>query len=584
MSRQGDGRHSFRRTVACAVTLASSGLAFAGTAYSPSDADRAFTQLREEVPGLRANWNFDTGFPTFIFGKPIRLFGVPQTDADYEAAARQFVDAFSGLFGCDSSILVTTDVHHLKLSKIGTSDKVAVNFAQQVGGVEVKGGNIAILFNADGAIVGIENNAIANAGEVDVVPTLSAEAAQMIARNAFGQPGRVLGVEFAVVRDERSIGGSAAWLVELLGGFDAAKRLPVQEKFYVDATDGTILRRENMIHTFVDLLGETRQWCTPGTLPDRSSNPTAKFLLSRGDVDSAVGNTDTDTGGQWTITYSGTAVQSVTWAFGSNSTYAHVDDQGGSDFTRSKNVTPGVKDYTGLNNPSPTQYNTAEMNAQRNGVLFREWVKSIDSSDTKMDFKQRLNVNINSSCNAYYNGTSTNYYRKAGGCENTCYSTVVGHEVGHWANDKYSSGNGSDGFGEGAADTWAMYIYDTPIVGEDFFTNGGDIRNGNNNRQYCGSCGAGCYGQVHTDGEVMMGAFWKMRDKLNITHGDATGDLIADTLYHAWFVSYNATTICDTNETQILTLDDDNGNIDDGTPNSNDIEAAFEQQGYPGYY
>jgi hypothetical protein len=436
MSRQGDGRHSFRRTVACAVTLASSGLAFAGTAYSPSDADRAFTQLREEVPGLRANWNFDTGFPTFIFGKPIRLFGVPQTDADYEAAARQFVDAFSGLFGCDSSILVTTDVHHLKLSKIGTSDKVAVNFAQQVGGVEVKGGNIAILFNADGAIVGIENNAIANAGEVDVVPTLSAEAAQMIARNAFGQPGRVLGVEFAVVRDERSIGGSAAWLVELLGGFDAAKRLPVQEKFYVDATDGTILRRENMIHTFVDLLGETRQWCTPGTLPDRSSNPTAKFLLSRGDVDSAVGNTDTDTGGQWTITYSGTAVQSVTWAFGSNSTYAHVDDQGGSDFTRSKNVTPGVKDYTGLNNPSPTQYNTAEMNAQRNGVLFREWVKSIDSSDTKMDFKQRLNVNINSSCNAYYNGTSTNYYRKAGGCENTCYSTVVGHEVGHWANDK----------------------------------------------------------------------------------------------------------------------------------------------------
>jgi hypothetical protein len=129
-----------------------------------------------------------------------------------------------------------------------------------------------------------------------------------------------------------------------------------------------------------------------------------------------------------------------------------------------------------------------------------------------------------------------------------------------------------------------MYIYDTPIVGEDFFTNGGDIRNGNNNRQYCGSCGAGCYGQVHTDGEVMMGAFWKMRDKLNITHGDATGDLIADTLYHAWFVSYNATTICDTNETQILTLDDDNGNIDDGTPNSNDIEAAFEQQGYPGYY
>lgn len=583
MRRMGEGRSVGRRGVACALTLASTGMAFAGSGFSPSDADQAFTQLRAEVPGLRANWDFESGFPTFIFGKPIRLFGVPQSDADYEAAARQFIDAFPGLFGCDSSDLVTTLVHHLQLAKIGTTDKVAVNFAQQVGGVDVKGGSIAILFNADGAIVGIENHAVANASAVDIVPTVSADAAQVIARNAFGRAGRVLGVEFAVVRDERKIGGSAVWMVELLGGFDPVANLPVQEKFYVDAKDGSVLRRENMIHTITDLTGETRQWCTPGTLPDTSGNPTQKFLLSRGDVNSGVGNTDTDTAGQWTITYSGTATQTVTWTFSNASTYAHVDDQGGSDFTRSKSVTPGVKDYTGINT-SPTQYNTAEMNAQRNGVLFREWVKTLDSADTKMDFLQRLNVNQNSSCNAYYNGTSTNYYRAGGGCNNTCYSTVVAHEVGHWANDKYGSGNGSDGFGEGAADAFAMYIFDTPIVGEDFFTSGGDIRNGNNTRQYCGSCGAGCYGEVHADGEVLMGAFWKVRDNLNITLGDASGDLVADTLYHAWFTGYNANKICDTNETQILTLDDDNGNIDDGTPHSTDIENGFEAQGYPGYY
>jgi hypothetical protein len=57
-------------------------------------------------------------------------------------------------------------------------------------------------------------------------------------------------------------------------------------------------------------------------------------------------------------------VQSVTWIFDANSLYAQVDDQGGSDFTKSKSVTPGVKDYSGLN-ISPTEYNTAEMNAQR---------------------------------------------------------------------------------------------------------------------------------------------------------------------------------------------------------------------------
>ena len=584
MTRQGEGRRSWRRGLACAITLASTGMAFADTNYTPADADAAFDLLRAEVPGLRANWDFSSGYPTFIFGKPIRLFGVPQTDADHEAAARQLIDAFPGLFGCDSSSLVTDEVKRIRLEHLGTTNKVAVVFTQWVDGIAVKGGNAAVLFNADGAIVGIENHLMANADGVDVVPTLGEDEAQMRAMNAFGRPARVTNVEFAVVAHPTLNGhGVAAWLIELDGGFDASKQLPILETIWVDAEQGTILRRENMIHTFTDLTGETRQWATPGTKPDTVSNPVARNMLGRGDVSSPVGNTDTDMNGQWTITYSGSAVQTITWNFGSQSTWAHVDDQAGADYVKTKSVTPGIKDYTGLNQ-DPTQYNTAEQNAQKHGVLFREWVVGLDPTDTRMNFKQRLNVNQNSTCNAFYNGSSTNYYRMGGGCNNTCYSTVVGHETGHWANDRYNSGNGGDGFGEGAADTWAMYIYDTPIVGDDFFTNGGDIRNGNNNRQYCGSCGSGCHGGVHAGGEVLMGAFWKVRANLNTTHGDAAGDLIADTLFHAWFVSYNATQICDTNETQILTLDDDNGNISDGTPHYLDIEAGFEAQGFPGNY
>lgn len=582
MNRQGDGRTEWRRGLACAIALGSSGVAFAG-GYDASDADQAFAMLRDEVPGLRASWDFDRGVPSFVFGKPIRLFGVPQGDAEHDAAARLLVDTFPGLFGFDSSVLVTDFVKQVRLSQIGTTDKVAVNFSQQVNGVPVKGGNIAVLFNADGAIVGIENNGLPNVGEIDVAPAIGEAEAQALAMREFGRPARVVGVEFMIVPNWTGSAGRLAWLVELDGGMDPSIELPVHEKIHVDAQQGTILRRENMIHTVVDLKGETRQWATPGTLPDVSYNTIQRFLLGRGDVNSAVGNTDTDMNGQWLIPYSGGSNQTVTWAFGSSSTYAHVDDQGGADFTKSKSVSPTKFDYTGLNQ-SPTEYNTAEMNAQRHAVIFREWVVTLDPSDTLMNFKQRLNVNQNSSCNAYYNGSSTNYYRKKSSCNNTCYSTVIAHETGHWANDRYGSGNGSDGFGEGAADTWAMYIYDTPIVGEDFYTNGGDIRNGNNNRQYCGSCGSTCHGGVHAGGEVLMGAFWKVRVELNNTHGDATGDLIADTLYHSWFTAYNAKTICDTNETQILTLDDDNGDIDDGTPNSVDIEQGFEAQGYPGYY
>jgi len=588
MNRKGVGRGAWRFALAGGLTLATTSLAVAQGTHDPDRgaqaADDDFALLRAEVPGLRAHWDFERGVPDFIFGRPIRLFDPPQDDAQYDATARRFVDLFPGLFGFDSSVLATDQVKHLELSTIGTTDKVAVGFSQWVGGLPVKGGNVAFLFNADGAIVGIENNGLPGVAELDVAPSISESQATVLAMAAFGHPGaRVLGVEIAIVADAAGARGALAWIVELGGLWDDAARLPLQRKFEVDAHAGTVIRSTNSIHTVTDLFGNTSIWATPGTLPDTTSNPVAKFKYQRGDVKSPVGNSVTDLKGEWRITYSGSSAQTVTWSFSSSSTYAWVDDQGGGDYTKSKSITPGVKNWTGLNQV-PSQYNTAEMNAQRNGVLFREWVVALDPNDTTMDFRQRLNVNINSTCNAYYNGSSTNYYRKGGGCNNTCYSTVVAHEVGHWANDKYSSGNGSDGFGEGAADTWAMYIYDTPIVGEDFFTNGGDIRDGRNQRQYCGSCGAGCYGGVHADGEVLMGALWKVRDHLNTTLGDAAGDAVADSLYLRWFQAYNATKICDTNETQILTLDDDDGDITNGTPHSDDIEAGFEDQGYPGIY
>ena len=61
---------------------------------------------------------------------------------------------------------------------------------------------------------------------------------------------------------------------------------------------------------------------------------------------------------------------------------------------------------------------------------------------------------------------------------NTAYSTVVVHEMGHWMNDRYGSGNGGDGFGEGNADNFATYITDQPIVGEDFCGTGCHVRDG----------------------------------------------------------------------------------------------------------
>ena len=578
MTKKGVGRKRIGGAFAGALALLS-----AASPARANDSDAAFRALRAEVPGLRADWNFESGYPEFIYGKPIRLFGVPADDAGYESAARQFVDAYPELFGYDSSVLATDFVKHVALSRIGTTDKTAVQFSQWVEGLPVKNGTLNVLFNADGAIVGIENRGLADVAGLDVNASVTDAEATRTAMAAFADPlAKVIHLEIAIVGDPLRHAPKLAWIVELLGS-TGADGLPHQERFQVDAHGGRVLRRENTICTFTDVIGDTDAWVNVGEDPYKGPGSLVNLPAWWMHATSGVGNDETDQAGAFDISYGGSSAQTVTFRWSSSAKYTWVTNQAGADYVKSKIFTPG--NFANLTHNIPgNEYPTAQFNAAYQGVVFREWIRALDASDNVMDFRQHLNVNINSSCNAYYDGSSTNYYRQQGGCANTAYTTVVWHETGHWANDKYSSGNGPDGFGEGTADTWAMYIMDSPVVGKDFCGNGCNVRDGRNGRQYCGWCGAGCYGEVHADGEVIMGALWKVRDHLDTTNGDAAGDLIADTIFHSWYVTYNAYRICKANLTQWLTLDDDNGNLADGTPHSSDINQGYVDQGFPSYY
>ena len=137
--------------------------------------------------------------------------------------------------------------------------------------------------------------------------------------------------------------------------------------------------------------------------------------------------------------------------------------------------------------------------------------------------------------------------------------------------------------GEGNADVWAMYVYDEPIVGMDFAGPGNHIRDGRNTMAFCGDSNPGCYNGVHANGLPWMGVAWKIRRNLNTTHGDALGDMIADSLFVGWMNSFDQTEIRSIIETQWLTLDDDDGDIDNGTPNYDDIDGAFREQEWPGF-
>ncbi len=78
-----------------------------------------------------------------------------------------------------------------------------------------------------------------------------------------------------------------------------------------------------------------------------------------------------------------------------------------------------------------------------------------------------------------------------------------------------------------------------------------------------------------------MGAAWKIR--ANLVSSLPNGADVANLLFNSWMNGFNQGQISPVIETQWLTLDDDDGNINNGSPNYGDIDAGFLAQGFPGF-
>jgi hypothetical protein len=525
----------------------------------------------------------ETGWVELIAGGEARAPIAPTTEADWYSLALGFVQATADLHGVEAATLVPSSWSYLPLAEAGTTDKIAVGLRQAVGGVPVDGGTVDLLFTVDGNLLALHSRALPSLGALDLVPRLTTLEASKRAEQVFtervqqaptesGDPELVL----AQVLDQGRRQPRLAWAVELY--WRSVDAVPEGWCFLLDANTGALLSAGDLVHDF-DVGGTVSTKATPGVLPDSGSNlPTtqpAPYLR----VTSSAGTVYTNASGAFNFPgVNGPLNVTVEYV----GLYNDVRNQAGSDYTLTVSASTGQGNQIVMN-PSPTELVTAQANAYLHVGRLRDWIRSVNSADSHGDFQAISNPNIASTCNAYYDGVSVNFYRSGGGCANTAYTTVVVHEMGHWMNDLYFTGNGSDGMGEGNADVWAMYGYDDPIVGKDFCGSGCNVRDGNNTRQFCGDANGGCYGEVHADGEVWMGAAWKIRRNLDTSLGNSAGDAAANTLFLGWMNGYNQTQIKSIIEVQWLTLDDNNGNIDDGTPHYLDIDSAFREQGFPGY-
>lgn len=548
-----------------AAVVALSGWAQAG---SPGFAD-----LRREFPGAQRLGD--------AHGL-VSIFGVPMTGGETpDAAVQAWLGAHADALGAGVPELVVHRVNDISFGKF-----TGYAFTQAMDGVPVEfAGARVLVHNGLNRVVLVTSRLASRPAHGFRPDRVSASSAVLAVRAMPEHAGLTdwTAPELVVFAGADAINGEAVRAWKFTGdNLDLAHR--ERRTFYVDLATGDVVHvHEEIRHT--DVTGQVNGKGTPGTNPDSATNP--PVVMAMPEIRVAItggGSAYTSRAGAYTIAHGGTSAVTVTTSVGPSSgagRWVHVDNVAGSEMSLSQSVTPpGPANFEF--NSAPSELTTAQVNAFIHTNEIHNYIKDRAPTWTYFDTSFRANVNISSTCNAYYDGGSINFYRSGGGCPNTAYTSVVAHEYGHHVCSDIYPPQGA--FGEGYGDLCGMLIYDDPIVGRDFFGPGSHLRDADNaNMQYP------CGGPIHTCGMVLSGAWWEIRKAFGNTYGSAAGLDLVRQLHIDWsqitIGGSGGDSAHPTTAVEVLTIDDDNGDLSDGTPNFVEICSSFAQHGIdcPGY-
>ncbi len=310
-----------------------------------------------------------------------------------------------------------------------------------------------------------------------------------------------------------------------------------------------------------------------------TNNPSGgTSVVGLGNLDLTVGGNNYQTDGTGFVSTSETGTQNATFSL--EGQWGIVNNNGTTpSFTTS--LTAGAPTTVTFDNDAMIE----ELCAYNNVNRIHDYHKTILPSFTGMDFQLPINVEITpAECNAFYNGSSINFYTSNA----TCYSLamvadVVFHEYGHGINDKFYQSMGSNfsngAMNEGYADVWAFAEMEDPILGD-----GNDPADPTASIRRYDTLGKvypiDIVAEVHADGEIIAGAWWDLYLLLGNDMA-TTMDLFAQSFPGLQAATFNG------NEGQaytevlldVLMADDDDGDITNGTPNGVEIVEAFDMHG-----
>jgi len=363
-----------------------------------------------------------------------------------------------------------------------------------------------------------------------------------------------------------------------------------KRRFVVRADDGLVLHDENMILS-----------CSPTDMPLG-----ALFAASLGEVTGVVrGNVTTTTQAAEcamelpdAMPYAAVSAAGVTVYADADGGFAHphiggsasfggtlggrwfsVNNEAGSTTSASTTGSPG-DDISILYNTTPSELVTAQVNAYREANLARDMVlysnPSFPTIGTQTGFP--INVNLGSTCNAFYDYSSINFYQSGGGCNNTAFSVVVHHEYGHHLVSEGGSGQGE--YGEGMGDVIGVVLTGDNKLARGFYSNDcvNGIRDADNDCQYSASGCSSCGSAIHSCGQLISGCVWDtwmaLEDSDPLTAQAVIRDLAINSI-----LMHSGTSITDSIVVDFITIDDTDGNIDNGSPHYAEIAQGFGMHG-----
>ncbi|HIN84517.1 MAG TPA: hypothetical protein EYM90_06425 [Phycisphaerales bacterium] len=339
------------------------------------------------------------------------------------------------------------------------------------------------------------------------------------------------------------------------GGWDVENYSKLE--LVVDARTGEILYEKNLIlHATGNVSGVATESSGADVCEPESAAglPYAKVTLG--------GNTAyADANGDYTVAGTGTITSTL------DGQWFDSQNQSGADASLSQNS----------NNPNflhNDANNNEQYRAQVNGYLQSNIVRDFALSyapafptiATQTSFP--VKTGVSGTCNAFYDYSSINFYNAGGGCSNTAFSVIVHHEYGHHMVAVAGSGQGM--YGEGMGDVLGVLITGDNQLARGFYSNDctNGIRNAINNHQYP------CSGEIHDCGQLISGCVWDILVSMEAAY-PLTGHDIVSSLAVNSIMLHSGDSIDPTITTDWLVLDDDDGDVTNGTPHSTELLAGF---------